>query len=166
MRTEQIAGYRIIEHGAVKFPDIELGVPMTITALDALTETPSDFTILPIGRYEGLLPTVAFRIIGSQNFNFSLFGQEKRPFQLPDGAEFIATSSGNLIDRLDLNHYDKGKIQVGSFLDLGFEFLNEDQIHTFAAKSVSRVSFGEKVEGFNPPDLNQFFEEIEAANRR
>ena len=154
--------------GYLRFLDIELGAPLTFTATDAKTEKPGEFTVLPIGRYEGAgsLTSVVFRYIKRNGFNFNLFGSSNQPFELPDGAEFTVTSSGHLVERLDQNHYDRTAIQIGQNLDLGIDYFDGDELHHIAVQNVAQVFIGETEKDFTPPDLAQFIQEIESANRR
>ena len=168
MTTEQRADYRIISKGTIKFSEIEMDVPMTLTAVDSLTKKPADITILPIRRYEGgPLPTVAFRIIESKNFNFDLYSVENQPFPLKDGAIILAIASGHLVNKLDLNHYDNQGIKVGDDSDLGFIYVEEDSVHYIAAHQLQSVSFGEKLtdKGVTKGELENIFKAIEVASR-
>ena len=166
MTTEQRADYRIISRGRLEFESLEIGVPITITAIDALTKEPSEFTVLPIGKYEGPMASVFFRYMGG-NFNFNLFGSIDQPFQPREGDMMTATSSGHFVIRLDSNHHNKNEIHIGEHLDLGFEYSDGDDRRFLAAHDISMVSFGPKmnIEGLKPADLEIFFQELKNTNR-
>lgn len=165
---EHGADYRIISKGIIKFSEIEIAVPMTLTAIDATTHKPTNFTVLPIGKYERSFTTVVFRYLGGDNFHFNLFGAENQPYSINDGTEMAATSSGHLVDKLDLNHYDRDAIHIGEYLDLGFEFYDGDEVHHLVAHDVSSISFGERInlDEIKPADLEKFFQELETARRK
>jgi len=164
---ERRANDEPILKGILRFSEIEKGVPLIITAIDAVSHEPTDFTVLPIGKYERSFTTVAFRYTGGNDFHFNLSGSANQPYQLKDGTEMAATSSGNLVNEPELNHYNRNAIQVGEHLDLGFEFFDGDETHHLVAHNVSKVSFGERIniDEIEPANLEKFFHELETARR-
>lgn len=154
-----------ISKGRVIFSELELGVPLTFTAIDATTKTLGSFTILPIGKFESKMESTVFRFLDGEDFAFNLSGSDNQPFQVKIGSEFTITSSGHLVNRLEHNHYDKEGIQLGQELDLGFEYFDGDDLHHIAAHKVDSMTPGEKVESYDPPDMSQFASEIKSAGR-